>query len=67
MPIRVFENGRWRKETKEEVMAKEDIEGNNPCEKCWKQARRQGVLVWPLKENVRHKRCPNCGRSLGRL
>jgi hypothetical protein len=33
--------GGWRKETKEECMAKEDIEGKFPCEKCWAEILKQ--------------------------
>lgn len=54
----------WRRETKEEVMEKQDIEGNKPCDLCWEAARDQGVYAFPLTEAVTLKRCP-CGRMIG--
>lgn len=56
--------GKWEPESKEDVLKKEDIEGNRPCDLCWESARDQGVYVFPLKEAVAIKRCP-CGRMIG--
>ena len=62
--------GKWRKETKEEVMEKEDLEGKRPCNKCWRAARDYGVYVWPLTQDgstnePSFKRCKYCGRIIG--
>ena len=57
--------GTWRKETKEEVMVKRDIEGNHPCEECWESARDSGIYSWPLKISPSNfKRC-RCNRMIG--
>lgn len=59
-------NHYWREETKEEVLQKEDIEGKNPCNFCWKDAKKNGVYSFPLKNHIRLKRC-KCGRVMGTL
>jgi hypothetical protein len=63
--LRVYDSakGVWRKETKAEVMAKVDIEGKSPCEKCWIKAR-IGIQSWPLADNVPVKRCLHCNRII---
>lgn len=63
---KVYENGEWRSETKEECMEKVDIEGKKPCERCWKAAL-DGVYVWPIKEEFVNtlKRCKHCNRVIG--
>lgn len=69
MPITKYnpETGKWEKETKEEVMEKQDIEGNKPCDLCWEDARDNGIYVWPLKlPPEKFKRC-KCGRMIGVL
>jgi len=64
MPIFHLVDGKWVKESKQEVMLKVDIEGKSPCDKCWKTARDCGIYVWPLKEEAKAKakRCLGCGR-----
>lgn len=65
--FKLTKSGKWRKETKAEVMRQEDIEGKRPCSKCWKEARDNGVYVWPLLPSAlkRATRCPGCSRVLG--
>lgn len=64
--ITKYKDGKWVKESKEEVMDKEDLEGKKPCEKCWKSALDNGVYSWPLREEFLKaaKRCPKCGRII---
>lgn len=56
--------GKWEPESKEEVLQKEDLEGNKPCELCWEDARDNGVYSFPLTDKVTLKRC-GCGRMIG--
>lgn len=64
--FKLDDNGKWIKETKEEVMLKEDIEGKNPCEKCWELARDNGIYSWPLlpEKLAEVKRCEVCQRVI---
>lgn len=66
MTFLVYEGGEWRKETRAEVMRREDLEGKCPCDVCWKEARDHGVYVWPLLPEAREKlkRCESCGRVI---
>ena len=67
MHIKKYKRGKWVDETKEEVQARVDIEGKSPCDRCWKEARDNGIYVWPLLPAALRKavRCPVCKRLIG--
>lgn len=67
MPVTKYDpaTGKWRKLTKDEVIAESDIENNRPCDLCWEDARDNGIYAWPIKADCikAFKRC-SCGRVL---
>lgn len=47
MKARIYNptNGKREEETKKQVMAQVDMEGNKPCDLCWEQARDNGICL----------------------